>query len=82
MPRLPRPVALVATVMLIAFLPANVWAAIQRVDFGGHAAGPVYLLFRIPLQAFFIGWLWWFSVSGAGSTPSSSSTSPAGTRGR
>ena len=30
--------------------PANVHAAIQHVAIGGHEAGPVYLLIRLPLQ--------------------------------
>lgn len=41
-------------VMLIAFLPVNIYAAIQRVDFGGHELGPVYLLARVPVQLLLI----------------------------
>lgn len=37
-------------IFLLLVLPSNIYAAWQRVDFGGHAAGPVYLLVRIPLQ--------------------------------
>lgn len=43
-------------VMLIAILPANVYSAFMRVDFGGHAAGPLYLLVRVPFQIFVIWW--------------------------
>jgi uncharacterized membrane protein len=34
---------------LIAVFPSNIYAAIRRIDFGGHAAGPRYLLVRAPL---------------------------------
>jgi uncharacterized membrane protein len=49
-------------VFLLLIVPSNIYAAWHRVDFGGHAAGPVYLLVRIPLQLFLIGWVYWFSV--------------------
>lgn len=51
--------------LLIAFfilvLPANIYAATEHVDyqnatFDGH--GPAYLWFRIPLQLFFIMWVY------------------------
>lgn len=59
---LTRPVGLALCVFLLLLLPSNVYAACQRVDFGGHGAGPVYLLVRIPLQLFLIGWVYWFAV--------------------
>lgn len=43
-------------VMLIGFLPANVYGAFQRIDFGGHELGPVYLLARVPVQLLLIAW--------------------------
>ncbi len=49
-------------ILLIAFLvcvfPSNVYAAVNSVNFGGNENGPIYLLFRAPLQIFFIGWSW------------------------
>jgi uncharacterized membrane protein len=48
--------------MLVGFLPANVYAAYKHVDFGGHAYGPIYLLFRIPLQSFFIWWTYRYAI--------------------
>jgi uncharacterized membrane protein len=42
--------------MLIGILPSNIYAAINRVDFGGHGVGPAYLLVRIPFQLFVIWW--------------------------
>src|SRR5262245_64759667 len=49
-----------AIFLLIAFLPANVHAAFMGSPMGGGAMGPAYLLFRVPLQAFFIGWIYAF----------------------
>jgi len=59
---LSRHVGLALCVFLLLIVPSNIYAAWQRVDFGGHAAGPVYLLVRIPLQLFLIGWVYWFAV--------------------
>ena len=61
-PPLSRYVGLVLGVFLLLILPSNVYATFQRVDFGGHGAGPVYLLVRVPLQLLLIGWVYWFAV--------------------
>jgi uncharacterized membrane protein len=53
-PGLTRLTGLLLILMLIAILPSNIYSAINRVDFGGHEAGPVYLLVRIPFQLFVI----------------------------
>ena len=50
----------------ILILPANVYAAIKRFDYqkettGGN--GPAYLWFRIPLQVFFIIWVYLSSTA-------------------
>jgi uncharacterized membrane protein len=50
---------------LIAVFPSNVYAAVRRVQFGGHSAGPRYLLVRAPLQLFLIIWTYWFALKGA-----------------
>jgi uncharacterized membrane protein len=55
-PRLVRLTGLLLILMLIGLLPANVYSAINRVDFGGHGAGPAYLLVRVPFQLFTIWW--------------------------
>ena len=47
---------------LIVVLPANIYAAVHRVDIGGHNLGPMYLLVRVPLQLIFIGWAYWFAI--------------------
>lgn len=55
-PRLNRIAGICLILMFILFLPANIYAAINHVDFGGHKYGPIYLLIRVPLQLFFIWW--------------------------
>ena len=58
-PRLRRLTGLCLVVMLVGLTPFNIWSAIHRVDFGGHGAGPLYLLVRLPFQAFVIVWTAW-----------------------
>ena len=55
-PRLTKLTGFLLILMLIGVLPANIYSAINRVDFGGHAAGPAYLLVRVPFQIFVIWW--------------------------
>ena len=55
-PNLTRLTGLLLILMLIGVLPANIYSAIKRVDFGGHGVGPAYLLIRIPFQLFVIWW--------------------------
>jgi uncharacterized membrane protein len=55
-PGLMRLTGVLLILMLLGLLPANVYAAINRIDFGGHGAGPVYLLARVPFQLFVIWW--------------------------
>lgn len=57
-----------AAAALVAFFPANVYAAIQHVAMGGHAWGPVYLLVRAPLQLFILWWIWAMVLQGPGKT--------------
>jgi uncharacterized membrane protein len=47
-----------ALIVLVAFFPANIHAALQHAPMGGHAWGPAYLLIRAPLQLFICGWIW------------------------
>ncbi len=53
---------LVAIAFLIGVFPANVYAALNSVSFGGNVNGPRYLLFRVPLQVFLLGWVWFMAV--------------------
>ena len=58
--------ARLASILLIVFfvlvLPANIAGSLKSVNFGGMEYGPLYLLFRVPLQLFFIWWVWWFGI--------------------
>lgn len=58
--------AKLASIMLIIFfiavLPANIAGSLKSVQFGGMDYGPAYLFFRIPLQLFFIAWVWYFGI--------------------
>jgi uncharacterized membrane protein len=62
--------AWLASVLLIVFfvlvLPANIAGSLKSVQFAGSQYGPLYLLFRIPLQIFFIWWVWYFGIKRAG----------------
>ena len=55
-----------ASILLIVFfglvLPANIAGSLKSVNFGGMEYGPWYLLFRVPLQIFFIWWVWYFGL--------------------
>ncbi|MET0645399.1 MAG: DoxX family protein [Pyrinomonadaceae bacterium] len=55
-PGLTRLTGLCLILLLVCVLPANIYAALNRVDFGGHGAGPAYLLVRVPFQLFVIWW--------------------------
>jgi len=55
--------------LLIAFfvciLPANINAAMKKIDYQkgtNDGSGPGYLWFRVPLQIFFIAWVWFFAI--------------------
>ena len=58
--------ARLASILLIVFfvlvLPANIAGSLKAVNFGGMEYGAIYLLFRIPLQIFFIWWVWYFGI--------------------
>ncbi len=58
--------AWLASVLLVLFfvlvLPANIAGSLRSVNMGGMEYGPWYLLFRIPLQIFFIWWVWYFGI--------------------
>jgi len=49
----------------ILMLPANIYASIKHIDYqqgtsGGN--GPIYLWFRVPLQALFIAWTYFSAI--------------------
>ena len=55
-PRLVRLTGFLLILMLVCLLPANIYSAINRVDYGGHGAGITYLLVRMPFQLFVMWW--------------------------
>lgn len=58
-PRLMKLTGLCLILMLVCLLPSNIYSAINRVEFGGHAGGPAYLLVRVPFQLFVIWWVYY-----------------------
>ena len=53
---------LLLVMLFMLMLPANVNAAMRHIDYekaSMDGKGPRYLWFRVPLQLFFIAWLWW-----------------------
>jgi uncharacterized membrane protein len=61
-PRARRLAGWAAAAVLVLFLPANVYAALNHVPMGGHAWGPQYLLIRVPLQIMILLWVYWFAI--------------------
>lgn len=57
-PRFAKAAGACLILMLIGVLPSNVYSALNRVPFGGHDLGPVYLLVRVPFQLLLIGWIY------------------------
>jgi uncharacterized membrane protein len=55
-PALRRAAGIGLILLLVGVLPANVYAALHHMDTVGHGSGPIFLLLRIPLQFFLIGW--------------------------
>lgn len=63
-PPLRRVTGFCLIIMLIAFLPANIYSAVNRIDFGGHGAGPTYLFLRVPFQLFVMWWTYFATELG------------------
>ena len=64
-PELRHITSILLIIFFIAILPANIYAAIHKVDFQkgtNDGNDKNYLWFRIPLQVFFIGWVWYFGL--------------------
>jgi uncharacterized membrane protein len=49
-------------IFLVAVLPANIVGAMKRLPAGGMEKGVAYLYFRIPLQFFFMAWVYYFAI--------------------
>lgn len=52
-------------IFFLAVLPANIIGSMREIQFGGMQYGTWYLVFRIPLQIFFIWWAWYFGIKKA-----------------
>ena len=66
-----RPAGLALLALLVGLVPLNVYGAFNQVDSGGHAWGPIYLLIRLPLQAFIMWWVFRFAVAAGETRPAS-----------
>jgi uncharacterized membrane protein len=47
--------------LYVAVFPANINMAINNIPMGDQVVPPVFLWLRLPLQAVFIAWAWWFT---------------------
>ena len=54
--------AVLLIIFFISILPANIVGSLKQVNLGGMENGAMYLLFRIPLQIFFIAWTYYFGI--------------------
>ncbi len=55
----------IAVIFFCCILPVNIYAALHHVNMEKpelRGPGPGYLWFRVPLQIFFIAWIWLFSI--------------------
>lgn len=59
-PKFRRKAALLATLLIIGFFSANIYAAFTYIPVGGYIHGPIWLLARTPVQAFLAIWAYWF----------------------
>ena len=60
--RTARLTSIMLIVFFVAILPANIAGSLKQVNFGGMESGAIYLVFRIPLQVFFISWAYTFGI--------------------
>ena len=52
--------------LLIAIFPANVYVAMENFGSGGPGTGnAVFNYIRLPFQALFIAWAWWYTLPDA-----------------
>lgn len=64
-PALRYSVSILLIIFFVLILPANINAALKNVDYQNatyNGNGLSYLWLRIPLQLFFIGWVWYFGL--------------------
>ena len=64
-PHIERLVSYLLILFFIVIIPANIKAALKHVDYqkeNYEGRGLNYLWFRIPLQLFFIAWIYFFGI--------------------
>ena len=59
-PRTRKPAGTCLVLLLVAVFPANVYAALNDIPIGGRP--PTSLWLRTPMQALYIGLVWWTAV--------------------
>jgi uncharacterized protein (DUF2141 family)/uncharacterized membrane protein len=59
MPGLVQKTGWAIALMLVIFLPANIYASFDSLPFGGNQIGPAYLFVRVPFQIFLVLWTLW-----------------------
>ena len=67
MPKLRKITGLMLVLFFLLVLPANIYAAVHHIDYQNatfEGNGPEYLWFRVPLQLFFILWVYLSAVRG------------------
>lgn len=63
-----RVTSILLIIFFIAILPSNIYAAYHHVNYqtaSFNGKGPEYLWIRIPMQVFFIAWVWYFGLAGS-----------------
>ena len=50
-------------VLLVIIFPANINVAVNNLAFLGEEPKPLLNWLRLPIQAVFIGWAWWYTRS-------------------
>lgn len=64
-PALTQATGVFLIVFFMVLLPANIYAALNRVNYetgAKNGAGAAYLWFRVPLQVLFIAWVYWCAL--------------------
>lgn len=65
LPKFRRISAILLITFFVLITPANIYAAMHHIDLqkaSYDGDGPAYLWFRLPLQLFFIAWVWYFGL--------------------
>lgn len=75
-PRLRRTAGWCFIALLVLISPVNVYAVLGGGGLPEHEVGPIYLVYRMPLQVLFIWWAWYFAARAPQIPPSEPSQVP------